>query len=257
MEKLPLRYIVMNKIKHVMEFKLFFFYMKLRINFFLFFILLTLPSFAVLAFLYWWPGSVFASFLFFSSKLVLVMAPLIYFYKTRGQVQFPFTKRGKDFLPEVILGILTGVVFFVVIAVSLNAVKSFIDIKAFEQKFVQVGLNSLDRYLLLSVYWCLINSFIEELFWRWMSITMLKKYIHSNHLSIVVACLFFCLHHVLAIAAYGVSWPLILVGTLGVFIGGMVWGYMFVKQNHLWGAWISHILADAAIFWMAWNLIPH
>jgi uncharacterized protein len=43
--------------------------------------------------------------------------------------------------------------------------------------------------------------------------------------------------------------------SLGVAIGGGVWCWLYAKTGSLYAAWISHLLIDAAIMWIGYDLV--
>jgi membrane protease YdiL (CAAX protease family) len=46
-----------------------------------------------------------------------------------------------------------------------------------------------------------------------------------------------------------------LLGSLGVFIGGAVWSWLYLRYRSVWPCYLSHALADAAIFIIGYRLI--
>ena len=60
----------------------------------------------------------------------------------------------------------------------------------------------------------------------------------------------FTLHHTLAIALY-LSLPGIILASIGIFVGSLIWSALYARKGGLWLAWIAHIGADLAIFGIA------
>jgi membrane protease YdiL (CAAX protease family) len=46
-----------------------------------------------------------------------------------------------------------------------------------------------------------------------------------------------------------------LIGSFGVFVGGSIFSWVYVTYRSVWVAWITHALADVAIFAIAWHLV--
>ena len=44
------------------------------------------------------------------------------------------------------------------------------------------------------------------------------------------------------------DWPLVVLGSLGVFIGGVTWSWMYRKYRSVWVPYVSHAMVDIAIF---------
>jgi len=41
----------------------------------------------------------------------------------------------------------------------------------------------------------------------------------------------------------------------GVAVGGLVWSWQYERQNSIAGAWLSHLLVDAAIMYIGYGLL--
>jgi hypothetical protein len=45
------------------------------------------------------------------------------------------------------------------------------------------------------------------------------------------------------------------VASTGVFIGGVIWAWLYSRYRSIWPGWISHVLADIAVFGVGWWLL--
>ena len=61
-----------------------------------------------------------------------------------------------------------------------------------------------------------------------------------------ISAAIFTLHHVFVLAAY-FGTTLTVLGSLGVFIGGVIWSLLHLRTSSLIPGWISHALVDVAI----------
>ena len=68
------------------------------------------------------------------------------------------------------------------------------------------------------------------------------------------AGLSFAGHHYVILWAYFPGAIAIVFGT-AVGIGGAFWCWLYRRQGNLIGCWVSHVLADAAIFTIGYQLI--
>ena len=64
----------------------------------------------------------------------------------------------------------------------------------------------------------------------------------------------FTAHHVIVLVAQ-FDWPIALLGSLGVFIGGATWSWLYLRYRSIWPGYVSHAIADAAIFIIGYRLI--
>jgi hypothetical protein len=58
----------------------------------------------------------------------------------------------------------------------------------------------------------------------------------------------------IALIFYTQNWLIVILGSLGVFMAGVIWSICFRKAG-FWSAYLSHILADLAIAIVGWHLL--
>ena len=108
-------------------------------------------------------------------------------------------------------------------------------------------------YLALATYWVFINALLEEYVWRWFVVRQCRK-LMLPLAAVLVSATGFTLHHIVATQLY-FSLPLVLVAALGVFSGGVIWSWLFVRYGSIWPGYVSHVLADIAIFVIGYWLL--
>lgn len=74
-------------------------------------------------------------------------------------------------------------------------------------------------------------------------------------IAIILAALFFTTHHSIALYGYTHSWAIVLLGSLGVFIAGVIWAWCYSYYQSVVPGYISHILADLAIAFVGYQLL--
>ena len=105
-----------------------------------------------------------------------------------------------------------------------------------------LGLGTKGAFILFGLFYAIIHSGLEEYYWRWF---VFKKLSCST----VVASLGFTAHHIILLGTFfGYDSPYCWLGSLGVFIGGWYWCWLYRRSDSIWGAWIGHGFVDAAIF---------
>jgi membrane protease YdiL (CAAX protease family) len=72
--------------------------------------------------------------------------------------------------------------------------------------------------------------------------------------AIVLSNLLFGVHHLVAVKAQA-GWDIALLATLGVFIGGCIWGWAYWRYQSIWPGYISHIIADIAVFGVGYTIL--
>jgi uncharacterized protein len=123
-----------------------------------------------------------------------------------------------------------------------------------QAKIKGMGVDSPSRYIALSTFYALGHSGLEEYYWRWFVFGRLKRRT-SLGAAILWSSVGFMSHHVLIVARFfGWSSPLTYALPLLVAIGGAGWAWLYHRTHSLYGPWISHLFADAVIFFIGFQL---
>ncbi len=114
------------------------------------------------------------------------------------------------------------------------------------RELAEAGLTDPLRYAMGVAYWVFVNSVVEEYVWRWFCVRQCEALVPPAA-AVVLSALFFTLHHVVAMRIYLDPLPVILY-SLGVFIGGLLWSWMYMRYRSIWPCWVSHAIVDVAVF---------
>jgi membrane protease YdiL (CAAX protease family) len=115
------------------------------------------------------------------------------------------------------------------------------------------GLGFANHFLLLALGISIVNSAMEEYYWRWFVFGNLRHVIKLP-LAHLVAALAFTSHHIIVTTQF-FSLGFALFTCAGVFTGGLIWSHLYQRQKSILGTWVCHILVDLAIFAVAWKAI--
>ncbi len=127
--------------------------------------------------------------------------------------------------------------------------------RVIQGRLIGFGIDSLAAYLAVAVFYSLIHSFLEEYYWRWFVFGGLRT-LMGPWPAILVSSIGFMAHHVIVLSVYfGWLSPATLFFSLAVAVGGGVWAWIYHRSGSLAGPWASHLLADAAIFAVGFELI--
>ena len=166
--------------------------------------------------------------------------------RTRPRIPLP-SKRG---MPAALV---TGSIIFVAIAVAYWFLgRRWIDVELMRAESEEMGFTR-TSYLLGAVYWVTINSLLEEYVWRWFVSTRCEV-LMSRRLAVMAAGLLFTLHHIISLDVY-FDWRIVVLGSVGVFIGGTTWSWLYLRYRNIWAAYVSHVFADVIIFAIGWKLL--
>ncbi|MGF1515456.1 MAG: lysostaphin resistance A-like protein [Elainellaceae cyanobacterium] len=188
---------------------------------------------------------------FVLTRVFMLALPLVWFIGVEGgklNLSWPTTQQGKD-------GVILGAAMFGVILGAYWLVgQRWIDPAVVRSQAEQIGLTQPLVYLASAVYFTVINALVEEYIWRWFLCRQCEA-VFRGASALYVAALCFTLHHIIALVAYTGSGPVVLLGSLGVFLAGAIWSWCYLKYRSLWVCYISHLLADLAIALVGWHLL--
>ena len=123
------------------------------------------------------------------------------------------------------------------------------------QKIASYGIDSVWKFAALAAFYSVIHSFLEEYYWRWFVFGQLRRLVPLWP-AIVVSSLGFMVHHVIVLNqifkdAPALAWLL----SAAVALGSGFWAWLYDRTGSLLGPWLSHLLIDAGIFWIGYDLI--
>jgi len=161
-------------------------------------------------------------------------------------------------------GVATGLLFGLAVAVAGWLVFRYVltgspmFVAASEQiraKVASFGIDSVTKYVALGVFYSLAHSFLEEYYWRWFVFGQLRRLVPLWP-AIVVSSLGFMAHHVLVLSLFfgWWTWPTLLFSA-SVAVGGAFWAWLYDRTGSLLGPWLSHLVVDAGIFLIGFELV--
>ena len=215
-------------------------------------LLLFVPAFSigVVMSLFIAPG-IIGNSVFTAMKVWAVAFPLAWTVKYNSKA----LRLPKFSLQEIRVGLVWGILMFAaIISAYFFIAQQIIDLTAIRAKAIEVGITSPSLYLAGCVYWSFINSLVEECTWRGFVVSRCKV-LFPNAIAVILAALFFTTHHSIALYGYTHSWLIVLLGSLGVFIAGIVWAWCYQRYRSIVPGYISHILADIAIAFVGYRLL--
>jgi len=213
-------------------------------------LLVPVPSVGAYMGLIGMPDTAVGKAAFTLAKVWLIALPVLWHWRVdRLKVSVPRPHgRGMG------MAVVTGMVIFVGIAGAYWLIgRHWIDAEAMRETATRAGLGSPAAYLIGAIYWCTLNSLAEEYVWRWFVFTRFKAIVGAWP-AVVLSGLAFTLHHIIALAAY-FDWRVTVLASLGVFIGGATWSWLYLRYRNIYAAYVSHVFADLIIFYLGWRMI--
>jgi hypothetical protein len=206
------------------------------------------PTLGVLAAAYIWPESMLGQLVFAFCKVWLLVMPIVWLVLIDKQ-RPKLPALGSSGMPAAVL---TGSGMFVAIVVGYQLFGSWIDTGELVRQIEAVGLGVPAIYLAGAVYWCTLNSILEEYVWRWFVFTRCEA-LMPRVLAAIAAGGLFAIHHAVALVYY-FDWRVAVLGTVGVFVGGTIWSWIYLRWRNIYAAYVSHVFADIAVFGVGWQL---
>jgi membrane protease YdiL (CAAX protease family) len=124
-------------------------------------------------------------------------------------------------------------------------------------KLSVAGIDSSARFLALAAFVALLHSLLEEYYWRWFVFGQLRRGL-PVFWAILLSSLAFAAHHVILVAAYMKPehfWTATVGLSACVAFGGAFWAWLYHRSGSLYGPWLSHLLVDAALMWIGFDLV--
>ncbi len=177
-------------------------------------------------------------------KLILFMAVPFLFALCSKDINFKAyfkIKSRKQLLYSFLLGL--AVYFFILVAYFI--LKSFIDLDIIALE-LQKSLNvNSSNFIFVAIYISLINSLLEEFFFRGFAFFSLKRHCGRSY-AYIVSSLLFSLYHI-AIIAMWFNWMLVILMIVGLFLTGLLFNWLNEKNENIYNSWLLHIFANLAI----------
>jgi membrane protease YdiL (CAAX protease family) len=113
-----------------------------------------------------------------------------------------------------------------------------------------------ERYLVLAAFFSVAHSLLEEYYWRWFVFGQLRR-VAPLGLALVLSSLAFMAHHVVVLYLYlpGHLLSAVAPSSLAIAAGGVVWAWLYDRVGSLYPSWLGHLLVDATIFVIGWDLL--
>ena len=208
-------------------------------------------SIGTAASMFWWPGTALGMGVFILSKLWIVILPFLWRVAVeRRPLSWSPPRRG-GFLASTLLGLL--IAGFIVLVYAAARGLGWIDPATVAARAQETGLASLHLYLLGAIYWITLNSLMEEYVWRWFVFRQFEALLGGTG-AVAASAMAFTAHHVIALAGQ-FSGPMTVLGSFGVFAGGAIWSFLYLRYRSVWPCYVSHAIADLPIFVIGYLLI--
>ena len=178
-------------------------------------------------------------------KIVFFLAlPMLFFVKNKEvfadfKKLFVFRKSG------ILKALLLGVGVYAVIVGGFLLTRNIIDYSNVTSNLTDgMGITA-GNFVYVSLYISLMNSFLEEFFFRGFGFITLKKYT-SRKVAYIFSSVLFAIYHVGMLVGMFEFWALLLM-LFGLIIGGCIFNFLNELNDNVYPSWFVHMFANFAI----------
>jgi len=178
-------------------------------------------------------------------KILFFLAlPMLFFVKNKEAF--------KDFMKMFVLkkdgilkALLLGVGVYTVIVGGYFLTRNVIDFSNVTSSLTEgMGITA-GNFIYVSLYISIMNSFLEEFFFRGFGFITLKKYT-TRKVAYVFSSTLFAMYHIGMLVGMFHFWALLLL-LLGLIAGGCIFNYLNELNDNVYPSWFVHMFANFAI----------
>jgi len=213
------------------------------------FLIAPIPSLGVFMAMVVAPGPIGMT-IFTAAKIWLLVFPAAwYLLVEKGRPRWSPPHRGGLAVGAASGAALAGII---VVGAWLVGVQNM-DLVPLRTEAQKMGLNTALPYLAGAAGWTFVNSLMEEYVYRWFIVRQCEA-LMKGPAAVIASAAIFTAHHVVAVTQY-LEPLLAFLASAGVFAGGVIWSWLYIRYRSIWPCWLSHVLADIAVFGVGWWLL--
>ncbi|MDP6011837.1 MAG: type II CAAX endopeptidase family protein [Candidatus Poseidoniaceae archaeon] len=205
-------------------------------------LILTAPASTIVLVLSTMFGGIIGSFIYVFGKVWQVVVPSFWRLKIE---KLPISKSPppeRSIREGIVLGIAMSFVMFIAWLVVGDKINPE-EVRSFVKPF---GLLNIWFYLAVFFYWVTLNSLLEEYLFRWFIFEKFETLVGGKW-AVILAGITFTSHHLFGTAAM-FPWWAALLASFGVFIGGVMWSWLYLRHRSIWPCYVSHVIVDITMF---------
>lgn len=178
-------------------------------------------------------------------KILFFLAlPMLFFViwrddRSEFKSLFRFRKKG------LLISLLLGLAIFVVILGGYFALRGIIDFSGVTTSLTSgMGITA-ENFVWVAIYISVMNSFLEEFFFRGFGFITLKKYV-GEKFAYLFSPVLFAVYHVGMV--FEMFHPAVLLLIMfGLIVGGLIFNALNDKLGSIYPSWLTHMAANFAI----------
>ncbi len=176
--------------------------------------------------------------------IFFLLIPVLYFIFNKDErtvLKKLFTPKAKP----MIKALLIGISIYALIVGGYFVTRGFIDYSNVTDTLMQKHGITGKNFIYVSLYISLMNSFLEEFFFRGFGFIALKSHTSRKFAYIFSPVLFAVYHAGMLIGMF--SWGVLALIFAALFVGGCIFNYLNETSENIYTSWASHMFANFAI----------
>ncbi len=186
----------------------------------------------------WQPGYLIKSLIKISLFLAVPILMSLYYPELRLLRLLKPKKQGIG------LALALGVGIYALLLAAYFIFKNFVDFSGIAESLTSSTGVSRENFLWVSLYISLVNSLLEEFFFRGFVYYGLKG--TDKRLAAGYSCIAFSLYHTAMMAGWFPLWVFLLC-LAGLAVGGGIFIWLNSKQENIYTSWLTHMFCNFAI----------
>ena len=175
---------------------------------------------------------------------LFLIVPLIYFCINRSEIA-AVKSLFKPKRSSILVALGMGAVVYGFIVGGYFLLRGVIDFSGIAASLGEEAGVSADNFIYVSIYISLVNSFLEEFFFRGFSFACLKKST-SRGLAYIFSSLMFAIYHS-GMTAGWFNVGIFLLALAGLMIAGAIFNFLDEKSESIYTSWVVHMFANFGI----------
>lgn len=175
---------------------------------------------------------------------LFLLIPLIYFFVNRSDISDAkalFKPRWRD----IVIALGLGALVYGFIVGGYFLLRGVIDFSGIASSLGESAGVSADNFIYVSLYISLVNSFLEEFFFRGFAFVCLKK-VMKRGFAYLFSSLMFALYHS-GMTAGWFNFGIFALTLAGLMIAGVIFDFLNEKSGNIYTSWVVHMFANFGI----------
>lgn len=221
-----------------------------HLSIFALFLVSIMPTISVLFSFSWSESELQSQIFFIFAKLWIIIIPIYWIYR----IEESRVSLGEINSKGMYQSIVSGILIFLAVGIIFLIVGDTLDVDLMKQEIGDTGLLNPHIFLLGVFYWITVNSLVEEFVFRQFIGDRILEFTGRESVTVLLSAAIFTLHHTVLLGYYFEPWQNV-ISSIGIFIAGAIWSLLWLRHRSLFVCWISHAIADVAVFGIAYVIL--